>query len=141
MFFLLFLSINLNLISQFKFNWSFFHLFFEITEKTVYRNIIDFSVSVELLSTIVFLAGNTELIIKEGPTSTLMSLEVIRYPVSQLQPLRHREHVAPVTSGFHVSLRGTFGPSSHLAIAYAAFSYMGNLFSITMRRKMIILFQ
>ncbi|XP_011874047.1 PREDICTED: uncharacterized protein LOC105565445 isoform X2 [Vollenhovia emeryi] len=70
------------------------------------------------------MAGNTELIIKEGPTSALMSLEVIRHPASQLQPLRHREHVAPVTSGFHVSLRGTFSPSSHLAIAYAAFSYM-----------------
>ncbi|XP_032688264.1 uncharacterized protein LOC116852233 isoform X2 [Odontomachus brunneus] len=70
------------------------------------------------------MAGNTELIIKEGPTSALMSLEVIRHPASQLQPLRHREHVAPVSSGFHVSLRGIFGPSSHLAIAYAAFSYM-----------------
>ncbi|KAL6264656.1 hypothetical protein P5V15_004756 [Pogonomyrmex californicus] len=70
------------------------------------------------------MAGNTELIIKEGPTSALMSLEVIRHPASQLQPLRPREHVAPVTSGFHVSLRGTFGSNSHLAIAYAAFSYM-----------------
>lgn len=72
-----------------------------------------------------FSAGNTELIIKEGPTSALMSLEVIGHPANQLQSLRYREHVAPVTSGFHVSLRGTFGPSSHLAIAYAAFSYMG----------------
>ncbi|KAL0131148.1 hypothetical protein PUN28_002605 [Cardiocondyla obscurior] len=70
------------------------------------------------------MAGNTELIIKEGPTSALMSLEIIRHPTNQLQPLRHREHIASVTSGFHVSLRGTFGPSSHLAIAYAAFSYM-----------------
>ncbi|CAL1684988.1 unnamed protein product [Lasius platythorax] len=70
------------------------------------------------------MAGNTELIIKEGPTSALMSLEVIRQPSSQLQSLRHREHIAPITNGFHVSLRGTFGPSSHLAIAYAAFSYI-----------------
>ncbi|EFN68737.1 Cubilin [Camponotus floridanus] len=70
------------------------------------------------------MAGNTELIIKEGPTSALMlSLEVIRHPSNQLQSLRHQEHIAPVTSGFHVSLRGTFGPNSHLAIAYAAFSY------------------
>ncbi|XP_020299717.1 uncharacterized protein LOC109863691 isoform X2 [Pseudomyrmex gracilis] len=69
------------------------------------------------------MAGNTELIIKQGPTSALMSLEVIRHPASQLQPLRHREHIAPVTSGFHVSFRGTFGPSSYLAIAYGAFSY------------------
>ncbi|KAK2584190.1 hypothetical protein KPH14_006617 [Odynerus spinipes] len=70
------------------------------------------------------MAGNTELTIKQGPTSALLPLEVLRHPVSQLQPPRHREHVAPVTSGFHVSLRGTFGPTSHLAIAYAAFSYM-----------------
>lgn len=70
-------------------------------------------------------AGNTELIIKQGPTSALMPLEVLRHPVSQLQPPRLREHLAPVTSGFHVSLRGSFGPNSRLAIAYAAFSYMG----------------
>ncbi|KYN31704.1 hypothetical protein ALC56_13843 [Trachymyrmex septentrionalis] len=70
------------------------------------------------------LSGNTELIIKEGPTSALTSLEVIRHPTNQLQPLIHREHIAPVINGFHVSLRGTFSPSSHLAIAYAAFNYM-----------------
>lgn len=85
---------------------------------------IGFSVKLSYYSCC-FSAGNTELIIKEGPTSALMSLEVIGHPANQLQPLRYREHVAPVTSGFHVSLRGTFGPSSHLAIAYAAFSYMG----------------
>ncbi|XP_046816816.1 uncharacterized protein LOC124423292 isoform X1 [Vespa crabro] len=70
------------------------------------------------------MAGNTELTIKQGPTSALLPLEVLRHPVSQLQPFRHREHIAPVTSGFHVSLRGTFGSTSHLAIAYTAFSYM-----------------
>ncbi|CAL7941597.1 unnamed protein product [Xylocopa violacea] len=70
------------------------------------------------------MAGNTELIVKQGPTSALLPLEVLRHPVSQVQPPRHREHVAPVTSGFHVSLRGTFGPTSNLAIAYAAFNYM-----------------
>ncbi|PBC32446.1 Neuropilin and tolloid protein [Apis cerana cerana] len=70
------------------------------------------------------MAGNTELVVKQGPTSALLPLEILRHPVSQVQPPRYREHVAPVASGFHVSLRGTFGPSSHLAIAYAAFSYM-----------------
>ncbi|XP_043594819.1 uncharacterized protein LOC122573023 isoform X2 [Bombus pyrosoma] len=70
------------------------------------------------------MAGNTELVVKQGPTSALLPLEILRHPASQVQPPRHREHVAPVTSGFHVSLRGTFGSSSHLAIAYAAFSYM-----------------
>ncbi|XP_076243972.1 CUB and LDLa domain [Calliopsis andreniformis] len=70
------------------------------------------------------MAGNTELTVKQGPTSALLPLEILRHPASQVQPPRHREHIAPVTSGFHVSLRGTFGPSSHLAIAYAAFSYM-----------------
>ncbi|XP_024945613.1 uncharacterized protein LOC107272410 isoform X4 [Cephus cinctus] len=70
------------------------------------------------------MAGNTELTIKQGPTSALLPLEILRHPASQLQPPRFREHVAPVASGFHVSLRGTFGPTSRLAIAYAAFSYM-----------------
>ncbi|XP_058789509.1 uncharacterized protein LOC131663241 isoform X2 [Phymastichus coffea] len=70
------------------------------------------------------MAGNTELIIKQGPTSALMPLEVLRHPVSQLQPPKMREHVTPVTSGFHVSFRGSFGPNSRLAISYATFSYM-----------------
>ncbi|XP_012282727.1 uncharacterized protein LOC105700960 isoform X2 [Orussus abietinus] len=70
------------------------------------------------------MAGTTEVVIKQGPTSALMPLEVLRHPVSQLQPPRLREHVAPVSSGFHVSLRGSFGPTSRLAISYAAFSYM-----------------
>nr|XP_012225023.1 PREDICTED: uncharacterized protein LOC105673750 isoform X1 [Linepithema humile] len=80
----------------------------------IYLKVVDFA----------DMAGNTELIIKQGPTSALMALEVIRHPANHLQLLRYREHIAPVTSGFHVSLRGTFGPSSHLAIAYATFSYM-----------------
>ncbi|KYN01842.1 Cubilin, partial [Cyphomyrmex costatus] len=77
------------------------------------------------------MAGNTELIIKEGPTSALMSLEVIRHPANQLRSLIHREHIAPIINGFHVSLRGTFNPSSHLAIAYAAFSYIEDCFAGT----------
>ena len=60
-----------------------------------------------------------------------MPLEVIRHPVNQLQYPRIREHIAPVSSGFHVSLRGTFGPSSRLTIAYAAFSYMGKNIVLT----------
>ncbi|XP_036138888.1 uncharacterized protein LOC105831571 [Monomorium pharaonis] len=87
------------------------------------------------------MAGNTELIIKEGPTSALMLLEVTRHPTSQLQPLMHREHVVPVTSGFYVSLRGIFGSSSYLAIAYAAFSYTGKSVFNNDNRKIIILFQ
>ncbi|XP_014211178.1 uncharacterized protein LOC106641309 isoform X2 [Copidosoma floridanum] len=70
------------------------------------------------------MAGNTELIIKQGPTSALMPLEILRHPVSQLQPPKLLSHIAPITSGFHVSLRGSFGPNSRLAIAYATFSYM-----------------
>ncbi|XP_076632457.1 CUB and LDLa domain isoform X2 [Colletes latitarsis] len=70
------------------------------------------------------MAGNTELVVRQGPTSALLPLEILRHPASQVQPPGHREHVEPVASGFHVSLRGTFSPSSHLAIAYAAFSYL-----------------
>jgi len=54
-----------------------------------------------------------------------MSVEVVQHRTDRLQPLRYREHITPVNSGFYVSLRGTFGPNSHLAIAYAAFSYTG----------------
>lgn len=85
-----------------------------------------------------FTAGNTELVVRQGPTSALLPLEILRHPASQLQPPRHREHVAPVTSGFHVSLRGTFGPSSHLAISYAAFSYMGERFERVSKRPVTI---
>ncbi|XP_053983352.1 uncharacterized protein LOC128878824 isoform X2 [Hylaeus volcanicus] len=70
------------------------------------------------------MAGSTELVVRQGPTSALLPLEILRHPASQVQPPRHREHIEPVASGFHVSLRGTFSSSSHLAIAYAAFSYM-----------------
>ncbi|XP_043463794.1 serine-rich adhesin for platelets isoform X2 [Leptopilina heterotoma] len=69
------------------------------------------------------MAGSTELIIKQGPTSALLPLEILRHPASKLQPRRLKEHIAPITSGFHVSLRGTFGPTSHLAMAYTTFSY------------------
>ncbi|XP_033221378.1 uncharacterized protein LOC117175714 isoform X2 [Belonocnema kinseyi] len=69
------------------------------------------------------MAGNTELVVKQGPTSALLPLEILRHPVSQLQPRRLKEHIAPISSGFHVTLRGVFGPTSHLAMAYAAFSY------------------
>ena len=55
----------------------------------------------------------------------MLPLEILRHPASKLQPRRLKEHVVPISSGFHVSLRGTFGPTSHLAMAYAAFSYTG----------------
>ncbi|KAH0567072.1 uncharacterized protein LOC123263832 isoform X1 [Cotesia glomerata] len=70
------------------------------------------------------MAGNTELIIRQGPTSALLPLEVLRHPASQLQPPRMREHITPIVNGFHVSLRGTFGVNSKVAIAYAAFGYI-----------------
>ncbi|XP_051171893.1 uncharacterized protein LOC127288463 isoform X2 [Leptopilina boulardi] len=69
------------------------------------------------------MAGSTELIIKQGPTSALLPLEILRHPASKLQPRRLKEHIAPIISGFHVSLRGTFGPTSRLAMAYTTFSY------------------
>ncbi|XP_057326371.1 uncharacterized protein LOC130668220 isoform X1 [Microplitis mediator] len=70
------------------------------------------------------MAGNTELIIRQGPTSALLPLEILRHPASQLLPPRMREHITPIVNGFHVSLRGTFGANSRVAIAYAAFGYM-----------------
>uniref|UniRef100_A0A0C9RJQ6 NETO1_1 protein n=1 Tax=Fopius arisanus TaxID=64838 RepID=A0A0C9RJQ6_9HYME len=69
------------------------------------------------------MAGSTELIIRQGPTSALLPLEILRHP-GQVQLARTREHIAPITSGFHVSLRGAFSSTSRVAIAYAAFGYM-----------------
>lgn len=65
--------------------------------------------------------------IRQGPTSVLLPMEILRHPAGQIQPPRLREHITTVSSGFHVSLRGTFGPKSRLAIAYAAFGYIGNI--------------
>ncbi|XP_015124274.1 uncharacterized protein LOC107046224 isoform X2 [Diachasma alloeum] len=70
------------------------------------------------------MAGNTELIIRQGPTSALLPLEILRHPAGQVQLSRMREHIAPITNGFHVSLRGAFSATSRVAIAYAAFGYM-----------------
>ncbi|XP_044001976.1 uncharacterized protein LOC122848162 isoform X2 [Aphidius gifuensis] len=70
------------------------------------------------------MAGNTELIVREGPTSVLLPLEIIRHPASQVQPPKMKEHIAPVANGFHVSLRGTFGATSRVAIAYTTFGYI-----------------
>ncbi|XP_063975201.1 uncharacterized protein LOC135161499 isoform X2 [Diachasmimorpha longicaudata] len=74
--------------------------------------------------TFVNMAGNTELIIRQGPTSALLPLEIFRHPAGQGQLARKREHIAPITSGFHVSLRGAFSTTSRVAIAYTAFGYM-----------------
>ncbi|XP_047105121.1 uncharacterized protein LOC124769433 isoform X3 [Schistocerca piceifrons] len=76
------------------------------------------------VATFMDMAGNTELEILRGVTSEQPVLETLRHPVTQLQPPRYREHVVPVDVGFYVSLRGSFGPTSRLAIVYAAFSYM-----------------
>ncbi|XP_068082158.1 uncharacterized protein Culd [Anabrus simplex] len=75
------------------------------------------------VATFIDMAGNTELQVLRGLTSEQPVLETMRHPISQLQPPRHREHVVPVDVGFYVSLRGTFSPTSRLAIVYTSFSY------------------
>ncbi|PSN51877.1 hypothetical protein C0J52_11582, partial [Blattella germanica] len=76
------------------------------------------------------MAGSTELQVLQGLTSEQPVLDTFRYPAALIQSSRHREHVVPVNVGFYVSLRGTFGPISRLAIVYTAFSYMGNVLNI-----------
>ncbi|XP_069689254.1 uncharacterized protein Culd isoform X2 [Periplaneta americana] len=70
------------------------------------------------------MAGSTELQVLQGQTSETPILEILRHPAAHAQSSSHREHVVPINVGFYVSLRGTFGPHSRLAIVYTAFSYM-----------------
>ncbi|RZF41963.1 hypothetical protein LSTR_LSTR012340 [Laodelphax striatellus] len=80
------------------------------------------------IGTFLDMAGNTELTVRQGETSESPLLETMRYPMAQLtgsRPRPHmREHVVPLNTGFYVSLRGTFGLASRLAIIYSAFTYM-----------------
>ncbi|XP_063227011.1 uncharacterized protein LOC134533420 [Bacillus rossius redtenbacheri] len=67
------------------------------------------------------MGGGTELTIIQGLTSEQPVLDMLRYPMAGS---RGRELVVPISDGFYVSLRGSFGPASRLAVIYAAFSYM-----------------
>lgn len=72
-----------------------------------------------------FLAGNSELLIRQGLTSNNPLVEIVRSPLSQITSLKEKEHVVPISQGFYISFRGYFKANSHLAIAYAAFNYRG----------------
>ncbi|XP_075221183.1 CUB and LDLa domain isoform X2 [Lycorma delicatula] len=80
------------------------------------------------VETFLDMAGNTELIVRQGQTSEGPLLETVRHPMAQFagsRPRTHiREHVIPLSTGYYVSLRGTFNVASRLAIVYSAFTYM-----------------
>lgn len=71
------------------------------------------------------MSSDTELIIRQGLTSDRDKLDVIT--VNSSQP---KMHVVPLSSGFYVSLKGSFGIKSKIAIVYTAFSYLGILFVV-----------
>lgn len=62
--------------------------------------------------------------VHEGSTSEGRLLEVLRVQPNESERVEvPREHVVSIMTGFYVRLKGSFGPQSRLAIAYAAFSY------------------
>lgn len=68
----------------------------------------------------------SELVIRQGLTSDRNMVEMLT-STDAFNPSTSKTFVVPLSSGFYVSLRGTFGPDSKLAIIYTAFSYMGEL--------------
>ncbi|KAJ8984814.1 hypothetical protein NQ317_013012 [Molorchus minor] len=68
-------------------------------------------------------AGTTELVIRQGLTSTQPLADILRYPMTQFNNFKQTEHVASISKGFYIGLRGHFSPDSRLAIVFAAFNY------------------
>lgn len=66
------------------------------------------------------MSNDSKLIIRQGITSDRDVLDVINANTT-----RSKMHVVPLSSGFYVSLRGSFGVHSKVAIVYTAFSYLG----------------
>lgn len=62
------------------------------------------------------------LTIKQGMTSDRPDMETIISLQSTVVPAK--TFLVPITSGFYVSLRGTFNYDSVLALVYTTFSYM-----------------
>ncbi|CAH1122587.1 unnamed protein product [Ceutorhynchus assimilis] len=68
-------------------------------------------------------AGTTELILRQGVTSSEPTVEVLKFPISQFRSSKEKEHIVPIEEGFYISLRGLFKPESKVSIVYAAFNY------------------
>lgn len=74
-----------------------------------------------------FLAGTTELVIRQGVTSNQPAVEVLKHPMAHFSLPKQIEHVVPIKQGFYIRFRGHFGPQSQLAIVFAAFNYKGEI--------------
>ncbi|XP_030768359.1 uncharacterized protein LOC115891900 [Sitophilus oryzae] len=68
-------------------------------------------------------AGMTEMVLRQGLTSSEPAVEVFRYPLSRFNAMDEKEHVVPINQGFYINLRGLFKPQSRVALVYAAFNY------------------
>lgn len=68
------------------------------------------------------LGSRSILTIKQGMTSDRPDMETIISLQSIVVPAK--TFLVPITSGFYVSLRGSFNYESALALVYTTFSYM-----------------
>lgn len=68
-------------------------------------------------------AGSTELTIRQGSTSNGPVVENLKLSPAHIHISKEREHIAPTSDGFYISLKGVFGPESRLTVVYAAFNY------------------
>lgn len=69
------------------------------------------------------LGSKSVLTIKQGMTSDRPDMETI-ISSQQSSSLPAKTFLVPITSGFYVSLRGSFSHDSVLALVYTTFSYM-----------------
>lgn len=66
------------------------------------------------------MSNDARLIIRQGMSSDRSELDVITP-----NQTRSKMHVVPLSSGYYVSLKGSFSSRSKVAIVYTAFSYLG----------------
>ncbi|XP_055538591.1 uncharacterized protein LOC129726052 isoform X2 [Wyeomyia smithii] len=72
------------------------------------------------INTLEKMGARSLLTVIQGTTSNSPIMDVVRTGSSA----EGRNYVVPLTSGFYIHLRGTFGQMSRIALVYAAFSYL-----------------
>lgn len=72
-----------------------------------------------------FSDNDTELVVREGVTSTEEPIEALRMSNLSLDHTQARQYITPITRGFYISLKGVIKPESKLVVVYSAFSYKG----------------
>lgn len=71
----------------------------------------------------VFSAGKSTLVIRQGLTSDSPLLDQFEWHSNGTKPLKN--YMTSLASGFYISFIGLFDSDTELALAYTAFSYMG----------------